>query len=183
MPCAANLRDNYIVRRLAKRGSLVPKSNIVFISVFLVWISACGDSEFVMDEETRELVVTEVTERLDRYAADVTSKDLEAMLSFWSDSSEFVFAGDGVVLGGFEDWIPITTNDNEQTDKWIHWTWSNVHILPLSRDAASATLEFDYQKVLLTGETARGYGSWTYVMKRTGSGWQVLHGNGHHIAR
>jgi hypothetical protein len=161
----------------------VPKCYSVVMSVLVVALAACSDSGRSLDEQTQELVVREIVERLDQYAADLTSKNLDAMLSFWSDSSDFVFAGDGVVLGGFEDWVPITTNDNDQTERWIHWTWSNVHILPLARNAASATLEFDYEKVLVTGETTRGYGSWTYVMQRTESGWQVFHGNGHHIVR
>ena len=150
----------------------------------LVFLGGCSPGEWSpLDETTQELVVSEVMERLDQYASDVTSKNLGAILSFWSDSGDFVFAGDGVVFGGFEDWAAVAKDDNDQTDTWNHWRWSEVNILPLSRHVASVTLEFDYEKVLLTGETARGSGSWTYVMARTDSGWQVLHGNGHHIAR
>jgi hypothetical protein len=36
---------------------------------------------------------------------------------------------------------------------------------------------------LVKGGTVQGTGYWTCVMKRTGDGWQVYHGNGHHIAR
>jgi len=136
-----------------------------------------------MDEAQRQLVEGEVRERLDQYATAVTAKNLDAILSFWSDSDDFVFAGDGSILGGFDEWAAIATQDNERTDRWISWKWKHVQILPLSRDAASVTLEFEYEKVLVEGDTVGGSGSWTYVMKRTDAGWQVYHGNGHHIAR
>jgi len=136
-----------------------------------------------LDEAQRQLVIREVQQRLDQYAAAVTGKELDAILSFWSDSDDFVFAGDGSILGGFNQWAALAKQDNEQAERWVYWNWRNVHILPLSRDAASATLEFEYEKVLLQGDTVQGHGSWTYVMKRTDAGWQVYQGNGHHIAR
>lgn len=127
--------------------------------------------------------MSEVRDRLDKYAAANTKKDLDAILSFWSDSDDFVFAGDGTILGGFDRWAAVARNDVDQTDRWNYWNWENMHILPLSRDAASVTLEFEYEKVVVQVETVRGYGSWTYVMKRTETGWQVYQANGHHIAR
>ena len=129
----------------------------------------------------RAQVASEIRLRLDQYAAAVTAKDLDGILSFWSDS--LVFAGDGAILGGYDEWAPIARQDNETTDRWIHWTWDNVHILPLSPEAGSATVEVTYQKILLTGDTVNGSGSWTFVLRREPEGWQVVHGNGHHLVR
>ena len=141
----------------------------------------CSAAEASFGEVQRDQVVAEVQQRLDDYATAVTSRDIDAILSFWSDS--LVFAGDGSILGGYEEWAPIARQDNELAQEWIHWTWGNVHILPLSPDAASATLEFEYEKILVAGDTVTGYGSWTYVFKKGPDGWQVHHANGHHPVR
>ena len=89
----------------------------------------------------------------------------------------------GVARSGYYEWATVARQHNEQVDHWIHWTWNNVHVLPLSRNSASATLEFTYEKVLLSGENVKGYGSWTYVFRLTADGWNVFHSNGHHPVR
>jgi len=147
----------------------------------LLLACACSPSARDFDSDAHAAVTSQIQERLDDYAASVTAKDLDGILSFWSDS--LVFAGDGEILGGYEAWAPIPMEDNETADHWIHWTWDEVHMLPLSPEADAATVEFSYQKVLVTGDTVGGYGSWTYVLKRGPRGWQVYHGNGHHLVR
>ena len=154
------------------------------IAASALLVAACGTSEkSSFDESQQQAVALEIHQRLDEYSDAVTRRDLDAILSFWSDSGELVFAGDGAILGGYDEWATIARRDNEHVDHWIHWTWNNVHVLPLSRNSASATLEFNYEKVLLSGENVKGYGSWTYVFRRTPDGWKVFHSNGHHPVR
>ena len=43
-------------------------------------------------------------------------KDREAILSFWSESEDFVFAGDGRILGGFKAWSEQATRDINETE-------------------------------------------------------------------
>jgi len=158
--------------------------NILVAIAALIVVVACGRSSPTrFDAADQQAVIQEVRQRLNEYSNAVTSKDIDAMLGFWSNSDDFVFAGDGAILGGYDQWSSLTRQDNEQTDHWVHWTWKNVHILPLSRNAASATLEFTYEKILTGGETIEGYGSWTYVFRHTGKEWKVIHANGHHPVR
>jgi ketosteroid isomerase-like protein len=157
---------------------VLPELRFLTTALFGLALCGCSAAESGFDQAQRELVVAEVQQRLDDYATAVTSRDIDAILSFWSDS--LVFAGGGSILGGYEEWAPIARQDNELAQQWMHWTWDNVHILPLSPDAASATLEFEYEKILAAGDTVTGYGSWTYVLKKGPDGWQVHHGNGHH---
>lgn len=68
---------------------------------------------------------SEVQRTLDDYANAVKRKDLTAMLSFWSDSEDFVLAGDGTILGGYDQWAEVTTQDNDEAAQWLQWQWDN----------------------------------------------------------
>jgi ketosteroid isomerase-like protein len=149
--------------------------------MFCTATQSCKSPSAEITPAQKAEVVSEIQQRLDDYATAVTSKDLKGQLSFWSDS--LVFAGDGIILGGLNEWAPIMQQNNDAADRWVHWTWDNVHILPLSRNAGSATVEFTYQKILVSGDTVNGFGSWTYVLKRNSEGWQVYQSNGHHLVR
>ena len=157
---------------------------LLVVALSATFITRCDrqDRSQVTDQQ-RDRIVAEVQQRLDQYAAAVTRKDVEAMLSFWSDSDDFVFAGDGSILGGFDAWAPVTRRDNDETQRWLYWNWRNVHILPLSLDAASATVEFEYSKISLQGNTVSGKGAWTYVLRRDVEGWKVVQSNGTHLQR
>ena len=77
---------------------------------------------------------------LDDYREAILSRDYDAMLSFWSDSEEFVFAGDGRILGGSDAWKAEMARHYESTSRWEQWDWQSVHIVPLSESAASVRL-------------------------------------------
>jgi len=132
-------------------------------------------------EPWADQVRTEISSVLDGYREAILSRDYEAMLGFWSESEEFVFAGDGRILGGSEAWIAETTRHYETTSEWQQWDWQSVHILPLSERAASATLEFRFRWVASDGATHNSRGSWTYVFRREGDEWKVIQTNGTHV--
>ena len=109
-------------------------------------------------ESDAEAIRGEIREVLDRYREAMLSRDYDAMLSFWSESPDFVFAGDGRILGGFEVWKAETTRHDGQTRSWEQRDWQSVHIGPLSKTAASATLEFRFRWVDSDGRTRNGRG-------------------------
>ena len=52
----------------------------------------------------KEEITAEIIEVVDKYIEAVTSNDLEKTLAFWSDSDEFIHAGDGSIIGGYAEW-------------------------------------------------------------------------------
>ena len=129
----------------------------------------------------RDNVGGEIRQVLDGYRDAMLSRDYKKMLAFWSDTDDFVFAGDGRVLGGFGAWKAETTRHYESTSKWEQWDWQSVHILPISDTAASATLDFRFRWVDTKGATHNVRGAWTYVFIKTNSAWKVVHTNGTHV--
>jgi hypothetical protein len=73
------------------------------------------------------------------------SRDYVAMLRFWSNADDFVFAGDGRVLGGIKTWTAETTKHYQSTQAWEQWDRQSIHTLPLAETAASSTLEFRFR--------------------------------------
>ena len=66
-------------------------------------------------EPWHQQVTDEIQDVLDGYRIAMLSRDYETMLSFWSNSKDFVFAGDGRILGGFDAWKAETTRHYENT--------------------------------------------------------------------
>ena len=149
----------------------------------LAFMCGCqpGSSDDVSPAE-REAIVQEIKQTIDEYINAIQRIDLDAQLSFWSDSEEFVFAGDGAILGGYSEWAEQLRQVNQVNKKWNYFNISNLHVVVLSRDAASATLEFENSKEKTNGETLRQRGVWTYVFKNYDGQWRVIQTNGTHIS-
>ena len=132
-------------------------------------------------EGWRQAVHDEIELALDGYRDAILSRDYDAMLGFWSGSDQFVFAGDGRILGGADAWEAEMTRHYDSTLSWEQWDWQSVHILPLSESAASATLEFRFRWVDVDGATHNSRGAWTYVFLKSHGAWKVVHTNGTHV--
>ena len=152
---------------------------ILVIFVFHATASvAIGDE---MDADTARNVESSIRNVLDGYREAMLTRDYESMIGFWSDSDDFVFAGDGRILGGIDAWKAQTTADYENTESWEIWDWQNVQVLPLSPEAASATVEFRFRWVDNEGSTWNSRGAWTYVFRLEEDGWKVVQTNGTHV--
>ena len=161
----------------------------VILAGALLLLGACAPSEPDADEsrpsvtpEERAAITEEITQTLDRYIDANMRRDLDDILVFWSDSEDFVFAGDGVILGGYDEWVELVTQLTADTEKWLKWEINNVHVEVLSENAASCTFEFEYAKLTRNGATERLRGAWTYVFKKNGGSWKVIQTNGTHVA-
>ena len=158
-------------------------TKIIHALIFLI-VCGCQDiRSHGLTENERQKLKEEINQRLNDYATSVINKNIDEILNFWSDSDDFVMGGDGTIIGGYDEWKEIAIRDQEQALSWINWNWSNVHIKILSKESASATLEFDYKKINLEQDTISGYGSWTYVFLKKDNEWKVIHSNGHHPVR
>ena len=52
---------------------------------------------------------------------------------------------------------------------------------PLAPDAAVCSTEFEWSFGLDSGEHLRSQGAWTYVFKRIGETWRIVHLGGAHV--
>ena len=65
----------------------------------MAFLFACGNP--TADEvtpEDKERITAEVKERVAQYVQDCQALDYEAIMSFWSDSEDLAWAGDGKIL-------------------------------------------------------------------------------------
>ena len=159
------------------------KINLTLATVAIVALTL-GAKDSVGDTlsvAARNSVETEIREVLDGYRDAMLTRDYDAMIAFWSDSEDFVFAGDGRILGGIDAWKAQTTKDYKETESWEIWDWQNVHILALSRESAAATVEFRFRWVDNEGVTHNSRGAWTNVFRKEDGSWKSVHTNGTHI--
>jgi ketosteroid isomerase-like protein len=155
------------------------------ILVFVLLVGCRIDNSSEPEElsiESMEQIESEIRQTVDDYFENVKSKNLDAMLSFWSDSEDFIHAGDGSVFGGYEKWSNWLTDRNKKgtVEEWLYWNNSDIHVIVLSKDAAAYTMNFE-NAFIENGETRKVTGSWTYVFRKSELGWQVVMSNGHHI--
>ena len=107
--------------------------------------------------------------------------DYDAMAAFWSTSDDFVMAGDGRILGGSDAWLKLMDQYYEDYDHYYLWDYQDVHVLPLSEESAVATVEFRFRWHTTKDEIMNSRGSWTYVFRKEGDEWKVVHSNGTHV--
>lgn len=155
--------------------------SFIFISII---IFGCSDDHSSLTEELsaeeKEQIKLEIKRTVEDYIESVTSKDIESAISFWSNSEDFIHAGDGRVFGGYKKWINKMRSYNDATDKWLYWNNTDIHVIVLDRNAAAYTTNFENASIV-GGDTLEVKGSWTYVFRKSESGWQVVTSNGHHI--
>lgn len=156
-------------------------NRIAVFSVLLFLSNAQEVSSQTANSKWKLEVKNEINHVLENYRIAMLTRDYDAMISFWSNSADFVMGSDGHIIGGYEDWIAETTRHYENSIKIKQWDWENVHILPLSDSAATVTLEFEFKSVDLNSDIYHAIGSWTYVFKKEDENWKVIHSNGHHI--
>ena len=116
--------------------------------IFALFVLSCTPykektSKFdVLSKEVKEQIELEVRQRVDDYFEDVQSKDIKGMLSFWSNSEDFIHAGDGSIFGNYDKWSNwLLDRYNKGTvEKWLYWKNSDIHVIVLSKDAAAYTI-------------------------------------------
>jgi len=107
-----------------------------------------------LSEEEKEQIELEILQTVEDYVEEVKSRDLEGILSFWSDSEDFIHAGDGSIFGGYEkwsNWIRMGIK-NDVVDEYLYWNNTDIHVIVLARNAAAYIMNFD-NAFIENGET------------------------------
>ena len=157
------------------------RANIIGVIIILILIGCQSNNSQELSEQEISKIKSEINNRVDSYFEAVKVLNLEEMFEFWSDSEDFIFAGDGRILGGYKEWTNEMNQFAEITDHFLYWNNKNIKIEALSRNAASYTMEFDNERIGVSGDTLNTKGSWTYVFKKNEGKWRVIQTNGTHI--
>lgn len=155
--------------------------NLIGVIIILILIGCQSNNSQELSEQEKSKIKNEINNRVDRYFEAVKLLNLEEMYEFWSESEDFIFAGDGRILGGNKEWTNEMNEFAEITDHFIYWNNKNIKIEVLSQNAASYTMEFDNERIGVSGDTLNTKGAWTYVFKRDKGDWRVIQTNGTHI--
>lgn len=152
------------------------------IGICMLLAQGCGsDIQDSMSEKEKVAVEKAVTQRVREYVASMKKLDIEKMLSFWADTEDFVKAGDGTILIGYE---MFAAQQREKMSKIISVNYVNTlnaNIYILAKDAASFTFEFEWSMTSESGKVLKSKGSWTYVFKKFADEWKVVHSTGSHL--
>ena len=153
----------------------------LFITFYLcsLFFSGCINKSELTEKEAA-IIENQIKVRVEEYIESVKVLDFESMLDFWSDSKDFVYAGDGRVLGGYKEWHASMKNFVQTTKQVLSWNNQNIHIKALSDNAASYTMEFEVSFIGVKGDTSHVKGAWTYVFEKSNGKWKVIHTNGTH---
>jgi ketosteroid isomerase-like protein len=154
---------------------------ILFLILPFIAVGCQPKGENQMNADTSDKVVQEISDILEAYEKAVVSWDREAINRFWGDSDSFVFAGDGIILGGHSEWAETLDRYEKTVEKWLKFEYTSTHIEALSMDAATATTEFEHSRISVEGDKVNIRGSWTYVFKKQDGKWNVIHANGTHV--
>ncbi|MCK5483493.1 MAG: nuclear transport factor 2 family protein [Gemmatimonadetes bacterium] len=158
-----------------------PSHRFAVLTLLIFGLGCQGDRDDEMTAEVREEVVEEISGLMEAYGDAVATWDADAIDHFWGDFGGFVFAGDGVILGGHSEWSETLRQYEEQVDRWLRFEYHNMHVEALSKDAATATTEFETSRITIDGDTVNVRGAWTYVFRRSNGDWDVVHTNGTHV--
>ena len=166
-----------------KSHSLQNSIFLILFPIFILISMSCINQEqqektgLTLEEE--EKVRSEIISAVDNYNKAITSNDLDRMLEFWSDSEDFIHAGDGIVVGGYEEWANWMKEWYNPNRKWLYWKGSNVNTVVLSKEAAVYT--YNFEDAYVDGiDTTRVNGAWTFVFRKENSKWKVIASNGTH---
>ena len=150
--------------------------------LLLLFLTRCSNKESLQTElsnSEKDDIKKEIIQIVDNYFESVKSNDIEEILIFWSNSDDFIHAGDGSIFGGYKEWSSYLREWTNPDRKWLYWNNKDIHVIVIDRIAASYTMNFE-NAFIEKGDTIKVKGSWTYVFRKENSEWKVVASNGMH---
>ena len=148
--------------------------------IVLITFTSCKKTdERKLTRLEKEQITKEIVGVVDNYFKVVQANDIDQILEFWSDSEEFIHAGDGSIVGDYEKWSNWLKDWTNPDRKWLYWNNTDVHVIVLDKMTGTYTMNFD-NAFILDGDTMKVKGSWTYVLRKEGVEWKVITSNGTH---
>jgi ketosteroid isomerase-like protein len=134
-----------------------------------------------MTDTELERIKEAVTRRLNDYVEASLSLDVEKCLDCFAKTEEPVMAPDGKLLVGWDAHVEFFREGLKALKAADYFRFKNMQVYPLAPDAAVCSAEFEWSFGLDSGEHLRSEGAWTYVFKRIGETWRIVHSGGAHV--
>jgi len=154
---------------------------LVFLLCFTFSCQKGEEMAEIMSEQEKEEIAQAVEERIADYIDAIKKKDIERMLNFWADTEGFIFAGDGLLTVGYDNYANQLREAMSNTAVMKSIEYKNPHVYVLSKDSASLSLEYEWSMIDTEGNTVNAKGSWMYVFKKLDDIWKVVHSAGTHL--
>ena len=164
---------------MKKRKIIMAMILIIIFTLSCLNTGIAGIDNILAVTEKKQ-IESEIKQTVENYIKAVSSKDIEGILSFFSDSEDFLHAGDGTIFGGYEKWANWMKNWVKESGEFLYYNHDDIHVIVLSKNAAACTYQFD-MAFKEKGEIKKNKGCWTFVFRWTGSDWKVITSNGAHI--
>lgn len=87
------------------------------------------------------------------------------MKDFFANVDGFVFAGDGSLVAGWDNYVPPNIQGTTNTERVNYIRQQEPHVFVLSRNAASYAMKYSWSMTMKTDDTISAAGSWMYVLK------------------
>lgn len=152
------------------------------LAVVGIWIAlapvGCGDAgpgraPIVFDSAA---VASEVEAAVWAFHAADTARDAQGVLALlWPDYEMLVDGGHSTYAD-----IAATSPDFMASLETFHTEWTDVEVIPISRDAALSHFTFRDSIVTESGEVTRARGPTTFLWERRGGEWRVRFGDADH---
>lgn len=162
---------------------MTASSTVPRLKTFLPWIiafatlQACGVPEPAADNPAdRARVTSEVEAAVWAFHAADTARDAEGVINLLWPDYEMLVDGQRLdhaqVMAGSRSFLPSLD--------LFHTVWTDLRIIPLSRDAAISSFLFRDSIVTRAGEVIESQGPTTFLWVRRGGEWRLRFGDADH---
>lgn len=155
------------------------RSTACLAAFLLAGCAAAPRPELTRGEEAA--ITSAIEARIQGYGDAAGRRDAEWFAAFWADDPDFLIAGDGDLLAGYDTYIPQMREELAGIGPMLEFEVSDQHTHVIARDAASHALRFRWGFITATGDTVRAHGSWLYVFRHIDGEWRVVQSGGTHI--
>ena len=107
--------------------------------------------------------------------------DLDRMHQFIIEGNEFVFAADGALMSGKDNFTKMHKESAGTIKEFNSFKLPQKYVYVLSKDAAVITIEYEESYTSISDDIHRIRGSWIYVFHRINDDWKIVHTGGAHV--
>lgn len=120
-----------------------------------------------------------IVDQMNRYVDAWASLDPDRLIAFYADDPDFRVYVDGQVAT--RDEVIEQVRQACSATRRFEARWEGVEVTPLGTDAALAASRFNRVIEDDSGNTTEDWGTATWVWKRVGDEWLIIHGHGVHF--
>lgn len=148
----------------------------ITLTLFLMFGCTQQSARLSTDEISK--IENDIILRSEKHASDLENLDYKSVITFYADTEDFIWFGDGYYWGDFKTAEGVLNgmlvSGEERWAKIIKWDLQNHKVHVFSRDAASYLVEFDHLHVELDGDTVGSSGNFSYGMRKINGDWKAV---------